>query len=244
MDSFLKNCGTREKWKGYDALHFELDGRASIAVMADSPLKGNPWVWRARFFNADHSLDLAMLRRGFHLAHTDISELCGGPEAIRRMNAFYRRLTEDLKFSGLPVLEAYSRGTLPALNWGIRNPLRTAAILADNPICNPVSWPGTSAEKELCRKAGILTPGNEIIPEWNPMENLAPLIENKIPVIVVCDENDPGALSEDNADLLYRKLSEDGGRGMRIVRKDDFSPDLSEKLADLAVGIWKERTEK
>ena len=244
MNTLLKNFGTAEKWKGYDAVRFDLDDRESIAVMADSPLRGNPWIWRVRFFNADHSLDIALLRRGFHLAHTDISGLAGGPEAMRRMDSFYSRLTEELNFSRLPVLEAYSRGAMPALNWGIRNPDRTAVVLADNPICNPAVWPRSSAEKELCRKAGILTPGNEIIPEWNPVANLAPLIGKGVPVIVVYDENDPGASSKDNAELLLQELARKGGNGKRIVRKDDFSSELSEQLADLIVETWKEQTER
>lgn len=238
-----KNSGNREKWNGYEAIRFPIEGRESIAVMADSPLKGNPWIWKVQFFHADHALDLALLRRGFHLAHTDITGFAGGPEAMRRMDLLRSFLMENLNFSGKPVLESYSRGALAALNWGIRNPDRTAAVFTDNPICNPAVWPRSREEKELCRNAGILN-GDEFLREWDPLENLAPLIEKNIPVIVVYDENSPGISSKDNAELLLRLLSKGNGKGTGIVRRDDFSSELPEKLADLAEGIWKELAEK
>ena len=53
--------GNKGIWHGYDSYRFEVEGIESIVVTADSPLKGNPWIWRARFFNADPALDLAML---------------------------------------------------------------------------------------------------------------------------------------------------------------------------------------
>ena len=230
--------GNKGIWHGYDSYCFEIDGVESIIVTADSPLKGNPWIWRARFFNADPSIDLAMLRHGVHLVHTNISDLAGGPEAMRRMNKFYKYLTEEIHFSETPILESYSRGALPALNWAIRNPEKTAMLILDSPLCNFKSWPKTKREKEICRKAGVLNEDYSIIPEWNPVDNLAPLIENKIPVAVLYEESDKVIPIEDNAKLILTHLKENGGDGRAFSGKQTFTDDDIEDLTRSAIRAW------
>lgn len=225
--------GNKGLWHGYDSYRFEVEGIESIIVTADSPLKGNPWLWRARFFNADPALDLAMLRHGVHLVHTDITDLAGGPEAIHRMNCFYDYLIKSLNFSATPILEAYSRGALPALNWGIRNPEKTAMLILDSPICNLNSWPKSPFERELCRKAGVLNDDFSIVPEWNPVDNLAALIENQVPVTVIYEENDNVIPIKDNAALLLERLK--NGNAKAYAGKYKLTNDDIEKLAHAAI---------
>lgn len=229
--------GNKGVWHGYDSYRFEVDGIESIIVTADSPLKGNPWIWRARFFNADPALDLAMLRHGFHLVHTDITDLAGGPEAMHRMDSFYDYLVKNLNFSVTPILESYSRGALPALNWGIRNPEKTAMLILDSPLCNLNSWPKSPFERELCRKAGVLNDDFSIVPEWNPVDNLAPLIEKKVPVTVIYEVNDNVIPIKDNAALLLDRLKDGDGRA--YPGKYELTSDDIEKLAHAAVQALK-----
>ncbi len=236
--------GKKELWHGYDSYRFELDGVECVIVKADSPLKGNPWMWRVRFFNADHDLELAMLRHGVHLAHINISELAGGPEAMGRMTNFYHYLTSELNFSKAPVLESYSRGAFPALNWAIRNPEKSSMLILKNPLCNLATLPKLPAEREQCRKAGVLGDDFSVIPEWNPVENLEPVIKQKIPVTVIYDENDPVFSVNDNPVLLLQKLKENGGIANGITTRSVFSGDDTEALADSAIQAWKDYCQK
>ena len=231
--------GNKGTWHGYDSYRFEVDGIESIIVAADSPLKGNPWIWRARFFNADPALDLAMLRHGVHLVHTDITDLAGGPEAMKRMNSFYEYLTRNLDFSQTPILESYSRGALPALNWGIRNPEKVAMLILDSPLCNLKTWPKSPFDRELCRKAGVLAEDFSFIPEWNPVDNLDSLIEHQVPVAVIYEEKDNIIPVQDNAALLLERLKAGNSNVKAYSGNHGFSGDNIEDLVHSALQTLK-----
>lgn len=123
----------KELWHGYESFRFEQNSSECVIVKADSPLKGDPWVWRVRFFNAEPAFDLAMLRHGFHLAHIDISL---EKNAIQTMDGFYRFLVEEMNFSEKTILESYSRGANPALNWSVNHPEKISMIFLDRPLWN------------------------------------------------------------------------------------------------------------
>jgi len=69
-------------WEGYRCQKFELDGRACLLVRPDSPLHSNPWIWRTEFFGAFPTLDLALLKVGFHVAYIDMQNMYGAPMAM------------------------------------------------------------------------------------------------------------------------------------------------------------------
>ena len=239
MSSKITIPGNKGIWHGYDSYRFEIEGIECIVVCADSPLKGNPWIWRARFFNADPALDLAMLRHGVHLVHTDVTDLAGGPEAMRRMDRFYNYLVKELNFSPAPVLESYSRGALPALNWGIRNPEKLSMMILDSPLCNLKSWPKSPFERELCRKAGVLAEDFSIIPEWNPIDNIEPLIRHKVPVTVIYEEKDNVIPIKENAERLLELFRSGNGNVRAYAGKYEFTSDDVEQLALSAVQALK-----
>ena len=239
MSSKITIPGNKGIWHGYDSYRFEIEGIECIVVCADSLLKGNPWIWRARFFNADPALDLAMLRHGVHLVHTDVTDLAGGPEAMRRMDRFYNYLVKELNFSPAPVLESYSRGALPALNWGIRNPEKLSMMILDSPLCNLKSWPKSPFERELCRKAGVLAEDFSIIPEWNPIDNIEPLIRHKVPVTVIYEEKDNVIPIKENAERLLELFRSGNGNVRAYAGKYEFTSDDVEQLALSAVQALK-----
>jgi pimeloyl-ACP methyl ester carboxylesterase len=220
----------KEQWNGYDSLRFTLNEADCIIVHADSPLKDVPWIWKVRYFNSDRSFDLEMLRCGFHIAHIDISELSGGNDTMERMNQFYHYLTKEFSFSPLPVLEAYSRGAFPALNWAIRNPENIGLIALNDPICNLESWQKTPQEMEYYREAGLADSENRLIKEWDPLQNLDVLVKAGIPLAAFYDPESPGISSKENAEALLCSMRNHGGITKEIVKKSSFSNDITEKL--------------
>lgn len=222
----------KELWNGYNAYRFSIDQAECIVVAADSPLKTSPWVWRARYFNANHAYDMEMLRCGFHIAHIDISELSGGADTMEQMNRFYDFLVTEHNFSPMPILEAYSRGAFPALNWGIRNPEKIGLIALDNPICDLESWQKTPQEMEFYRAAGLAGNDNQLLPEWDPLKNLESLVQNRVPMAVMYDPEDPAVSSEENAEQLLQKMALLGGISKGIVQGSQFSGDEIEELVN------------
>ena len=50
---------------------------------------GNPWIWRAMFWDAFPSVDLALLDKGFHLAYIEVGNTFGCPDAMGHWDPFY-----------------------------------------------------------------------------------------------------------------------------------------------------------
>ena len=52
---------------GMDQLNFKYHGRDSVIIVSKNPLPGNPWVWRAEFFDAFPQVDTALAEKGWPL---------------------------------------------------------------------------------------------------------------------------------------------------------------------------------
>src|SRR3954471_8153822 len=76
------------EFHGYARQDFTLDGCACILVSPKSAAPGNPWIWRAKFFDAFPQLDLALLEKGYHLAYMEIGNTFGAPSALEHWDVF------------------------------------------------------------------------------------------------------------------------------------------------------------
>jgi pimeloyl-ACP methyl ester carboxylesterase len=111
-------------------------------VIPHTATKGQPWIWRARFWGHQPALDLALLDRGYHLAFVDVGNLYGNKTAMARGEELYEVLTTQFQLSPKPILEGMSRGGLFIFNFAAKHPDKVTAIYGDNPVCNFQSWPG------------------------------------------------------------------------------------------------------
>ena len=134
--------GKKSKWMGFDRYDFTVDGRRCWIVVPEEAAPKRPWVWRARFFGHEPQADVALLKKGFHLAYCDVAGLFGSPKAVSHWNAFHKRLTEKHGLNQRPALEGMSRGGLIIFNWAAANPGKVSCIYADAPVCDFKSWPG------------------------------------------------------------------------------------------------------
>ena len=114
----------KSRWNGFERHDFKYKGVKSLLVIPDSPAKGYPWVWRARFFGHQPQADIELLKRGFHLAYCDVAGLFGNQVAVERWNEFYQMLITQRGLSKKPALEGMSRGGLIIYNWASENPER------------------------------------------------------------------------------------------------------------------------
>ena len=94
-------------WNGYRQLHFDVGGRRSTVICPDEPLPGNPWVWRAEFFEAFNYADFALLKKGWHLAYHCVSDMYGCPESIEMMKEFYDYVTSGFRLHERPAAAGF-----------------------------------------------------------------------------------------------------------------------------------------
>lgn len=213
------------EWQGFKLREFEVAGRLCRVVIPEKPRAGNPWIWRTEFFGAFPSVDIALTKTGYHVAHMDVSGMYGAPAALDLMDRFYEHATGVLKLASKPVLEGFSRGGLYALNWAARHPQRVGSVYLDAPVCDFKSWPGAKGKGKPspndwanCLKAYGLTEEEALAYPGNPVDNLAPLATGKIPIIAVYGDADEDVLPEENILSVEQRYKALGGTIQLIAK--------------------------
>lgn len=200
-------------WEGFSRYDFTLQkSQAKGSVIApEKPAAGRPWIWRARFFGHQPALDLALLKRGYHLAYLDVANLYGSAEAMTRGEEFYHLLRRDFSLGPKPILEGMSRGGLFVFNFAARHPDKVTAIYGDNPVCNFNSWPGGRNGKASppdfarCLKAYGITVAQASTHPQITDEAFAKKLKG-IPVALVIGTADKVVPPAENAELLAAHL--------------------------------------
>lgn len=80
--------GRKSDYHGYERYDFVVDQCDAIVVVSPRAAAGNPWIWRAEFFDHRPETDLALLSRGFHLAYIQVSNTFGCPDAMAHGGCF------------------------------------------------------------------------------------------------------------------------------------------------------------
>lgn len=213
--------GKKSQWEGFDRYDFELHGQPAIVVAPKQALPGTPWAWRGEFFGAFANADAALVGKGFHLVYLGVPNQFGGPNAIAAWNEFYAELTQRFGFAKKTALIGLSRGGLYCYNWAAANPEKVACIYADAAVCDFKSWPGgklkqlgkgdgSAAEwKNLLTAYHFESDAEAIAYRWNPVDNLKPLADARIPLLHVYGDADTVVPWDENTGVVaerYRKL--------------------------------------
>jgi pimeloyl-ACP methyl ester carboxylesterase len=216
--------GAKSQWEGFNRYDFQVDGRQVIVVVPRQPLPGRVWAWRGEFFDVFANTDVALLNKGFYLTFMDMPDLFGSPEAVKSWDKFYAELTEKYGFARKTALIGLSRGGLYCYNWAIANPDKVACIYADAPVCDFKSWPGGKLKglgkgdgsvvewKKMLKAYGFKSDAEAIAYRGNPINNLKPLADKKVPLLHVYGDADPVVPWDENTGIVaerYRKLGGD-----------------------------------
>ncbi|MDB5346234.1 MAG: Alpha/beta hydrolase [Schlesneria sp.] len=218
--------GTKSDYHGFVRYDFEVDGQHCMVVTPFVAAKGKPWIWRAEFFDHRPEIDLALVKRGFHLAYMNVGNTFGCPSAMKHFDEFYKLLTEKYGFSKKPVLEGLSRGGLYVYNWGAAHPDQVGVILADNPVLDFKSWPGGKGKgpgsagdwKKLIQDYGFKDEAEALAYDKNPVDNLAPLAKAKVPLLHICGDADEVVPYAENTVILKERYEKLGGKIHVIVK--------------------------
>lgn len=210
---------------GFEGYDFETDGVACKLVRPRHAAPGRPWVLRARFWGHEPQTDIALLEQGFHVAYCDVADLYGAPAALKRWDAFYRKMRR-LGLSRRVVLEGMSRGGLPVYNWAARHPRRVACIYADAPVLDIKSWPlghGASTRSEadakaLLRAYGFADEAQALAWEGNPLDLAGRIAKAGIPCLHVVGDADKVVPVAENTARFETEMQRQGGT-LRVIHK-------------------------
>ena len=215
--------GKKSQWEGFDRYDFEFNGKPAIVVVPKQALPGKPWAWRGEFFGAFPNADVALVGKGFHLAYLGVPNLFGSPEAVGHWNDFYKELTTHYGLAKKAALIGLSRGGLYCYNWAAANPDKVACIYGDAPVCDFKSWPGgklknlgkgdgSAAEWQNVLKAYSFKSDAEAIAyARNPIDNLKPLADARVPLLHVYGDADSAVPWEENTGIIAERYKNLGG---------------------------------
>lgn len=208
----------RSAWEGFDRLDFVVDGRACLLVQPQTAAASKPWIWRTEFFGHEPQADIALLRHGFHVAYLNVQNMYGAPVALDHMDRFYEHVTQQYGLGAKPVLEGFSRGGLFAFNWAARHPDRVAGLYVDAPVCDFKSWPagwgrgrGSPADWQRCKQVYGLTDDQARQYRGNPVDQLAPLAQARLPILSVIGDADDVVPVAENTLLVKARYEQLGG---------------------------------
>ena len=211
--------GKTSQWHGYRRHDFQVDGKDVVVVAPKTVAEGRPWVWHGEFFGHKPAPDIALLAKGYHIAYMRVPNLLGCPTAVNHWNQLYDELVNTYHFHPQPALVGLSRGGLYCYNWAINNPDKVSCIYGDAPVCDFKSWPGgkgkgkgSAQQWQLVMKVyGFETEAEALRYQGNPIDNLRPLAESKVPLLHVYGDADEVVPWEENTKVVATRYKKLGG---------------------------------
>jgi pimeloyl-ACP methyl ester carboxylesterase len=219
--------GKRSDYRGYRRYDFVVDGCPAIVVVPRQAAAGKLWIWRAEFFDAFPQADLALLADGFHLVYINVGNTFGCPDALKHWDVLYRELTGEHGLSRKPVLEGLSRGGLYCFNWAADHPRQVACILADNAVLDFKSWPGGKGKgkgsagdwQKLLADYRFSSEAEALAYKKNPVDNLQPLAQAKVPLFLLCGDADDVVPYPENGALVQQRYEKLGGPVTVLIKQ-------------------------
>jgi hypothetical protein len=226
--SIAQFAGKQSEWKGFKKTVFKVGEHEAFVVEPEEPAKEAPWVWRARFPTYHTEIDEMLLRDGYHVAHINAGSRLGSPNALKIWKQFYDLLTEKHGLNKKLVLEGVSRGGLYVYRWAKAYPETVACIYNDTPVCDFKSWPGGKGAGK-----GAQGQWNRVIEEYgfkneeeamayrdNPIDNLQPIVDARIPIMHIITEDDAIVPPKENTYVLKERLEKLGHPFFYVISID------------------------
>jgi len=229
--------GPVREWYGFRRHDFQLCGRPGFIVEPPHPAPGLPWSWCLQWAESfvPRTPALKLLERGFHHVYMDVFDTFLNEEGVRILEDFYR-LLQNLHFHRKAALLGMSYGGLFALRWAAEHPETVGAVWLDAPVCtltfasehlerNTKTTAALAGFREMAEKhraAYHAADDAELLRHpLNPINNVRPLAEAKIPILAIRSGQDQTVFPESNIDLLESRLRAAGG-DIRVVRRDHY----------------------
>jgi predicted esterase len=196
---------------------FEIEGYKAFVYAPPTPAKDKPWLWYAPTLKGVSLVGRklyfeALMKAGIGIAGFDLGEVRGSPQSTAKFTLFYDEMVKR-GWSPKPILLGQSRGGMMMLAWAMRNPDKLRAFVGIYPVCNLASWSLKNSKPQTL--ADFALPEEELVAklgQFNPIDNLQGLLQNKVPMFVVHGDADVVVPYDDNTRLLKERYEAGGGK--------------------------------
>lgn len=206
----------QSEWQGYRRLDFTFEGRAAIVICPHTPTEDKKWLFKTEYFGKFPDFELEMLARGYHVVHVkNITRWCL-PEDTDVKAKFAEFLISELGLKPTCVPVGMSCGGMQAVYFAAKYPQYVSALYIDAPVLNLLSCPcgvGLATQKlyEEFTNATGMTPSMLINYRNHPIDHVGELLDNNMPIFLVCGDSDTVVPYEENGKELLRMYRERGG---------------------------------
>lgn len=205
-------------WNGFKTERISFAERNAVIVYPKGKPNGKILL-KTEYLDAFPAFDIAMLERGYYLIHIFQRTRWASDEEISIVADFARFCIEKLGCQSKLIVEGMSCGGLQAARLAELYPELVGVLYLDAPVLNILSMVGLGE----CRCDSIDMFWREIVATHgvnhstiinfrkSPIDNMEPLIENNIPIIMLYGNADNVVIYEENGKVLESFYRERGG---------------------------------
>lgn len=182
-------------WNGFDCKEFIFKGRKATVILPENPRADRKWLFKTEYLDAFPTFEISMLKRGYYVANIENETRWGRDEDTQLQADFAKHLISEYGFYKKCLPVGMSCGGMQAVFLAAKHPELVAALYLDAPVLNFLSCPGgvgksTNEMFEEFQNATGLTYSELINYRKHPIDYVKKLIEEKIPVFLVCGDSD------------------------------------------------------
>lgn len=218
-----------QEWRGFKVYEFKL-GEFTVQIAEPNVVaEGKPWVMNVGGVGDGYhwEINADILNAGAYIVGINSYNTYGSDHGIDLMDSLYTIAREQFGLPQKCALQAVSRAGLSVYRWAIRHPNRVSAIYCEGPVLDfktwPMSWAPSSGDwASLKAQYGFADDAEAIAIAYtgNPIDNLGPIAEAKIPlrhVISLTEEHDTTIVPNEKNTLKAQRLLQAMGHDIDVV---------------------------
>lgn len=213
-----------ENYNGFILKREELCQREVIIVFPKAGSSNGKWVLKTEYFDAFPNVQLSLLEKGYHLVHIKNKTRWHVPEDTEARAELARYMHTKYQLSEKCVIIGMSCGGMQGIYFAAKYPQYVSCMYLDAPVVNFLSCPAhlgkaaNGAWEEFEKNTGMTL--SKLLGYRNhPLDNIPKLIENKIPIILVCGDSDKTVPYEENGKLLHDMYLAKGAEIATILKE-------------------------
>lgn len=235
-------------WYGFTRYHFDFEGHKAWIVEPFVSVPDNRWSWCTQWAEAfvPRVGTVALLEHGFYHVHIDVFEHRANPAGVEVMSRFQDYLVA-MGFSPKANLIGMSWGGYFALRYAGEHPDKVCGIYLDAPLCNAADTDPNKDNENVPRHTQELTERYGLTFEelktsaLNPINNLKPIADAKIPLFAAIGQQDMVVNHETNFDIVEERIKAAGWSFYKVIRRESWGhhPHGFDNVSELLEFHWK-----
>lgn len=212
------------EWHGYTMKEFSFEGKEARIIFPKEANSTRSWMLKTEYFGAFPNTEITLLKKGYHLAFIRNNNRWGTDVDLDRKYRFIKFIQEEYQLAKMCVLIGMSCGGTIGVKFAAKYPEKVSLLYLDAPVMNFLSCPAAigRSQKPLYEEfyeATHITLAELLNYRQHPVDLMGILLENKIPILLVCDKNDTIVPYEENGKQLFDFYSRNNGN-IKLILKE------------------------